>query len=72
VVEKPVQLIKLVNKRGLMVNTRNLVVLGKNAKMTLLHCDDSINHDDAFINTLTEVYMGDNAELHLYKLQNSL
>ena len=70
VVEKPVQLIKLVNKRGLMVNTRNLVVLGKNAKMTLLHCDDSINHDDAFINTLTEVYMGDNAELHLYKLQN--
>ncbi len=70
VVEKPLQLIKLVNKRGLMLNTRNLIVLGKNSRLTFLHCDDSINHDDAFINTLTEVYLDDNAELQLYKLQN--
>jgi len=70
VVEKPVQLIKLVNKRGLMLNTRNLIILGKNSKLTFLHCDDSINHDDTFINTLTEVFIGDNASLDLYKLQN--
>ena len=69
-VEKPVQLIKLVNKRGLMVNTRNFIVLGKNSKLTFLHCDDSINHDETFINTLTEVVIGENASLDLYKLQN--
>ena len=70
VIEKPLQLIKLVNKRGLMLNTRNLIVLGKNSKLTFLHCDDSINHDDAFINTLTEIHVGENASLELYKLQN--
>ncbi len=70
VVEKPVQLIKLVNKKGLMLNTRNLIILGKNSSLTFLHCDDSINHDDSFINTLTEVHLGENASLDLYKLQN--
>jgi Fe-S cluster assembly protein SufD len=70
VVEKPVQLIKLVNKRGLMLNTRNLIILGKNSSFTFLHCDDSINHDDSFINTLTEIHIGENATLDLYKLQN--
>ncbi len=69
-VAKPVQLIKLVNKRGLMLNSRNLIILGKNSRFTFLHCDDSINHDDSFINTLTEVHMGENASLDLYKLQN--
>ncbi len=69
-VEKPVQLIKLVNKRGLMLNTRNLIILGKNSRFTFLHCDDSINHDDSFINTLTEVHLDENSSLDLYKLQN--
>ncbi len=69
-VEKPLQLIKLVNKKGLMVNTRNFIVMGKNSKLTFLHCDDSINHDETFINTLTEVVIGENASLDLYKLQN--
>jgi len=69
-VEKPVQLIKLVNKRGLMLNTRNLIIMGNNSRFTFLHCDDSINHDDSLINTLTEVHIGENASLDLYKLQN--
>lgn len=69
-VELPVQLIKLVNKRGLMLNIRNFIVLGKNSRFTFLHCDDSINHDDCLINTLTEVHIGENASFDLYKLQN--
>ncbi|RLD88737.1 MAG: hypothetical protein DRJ09_07790, partial [Bacteroidetes bacterium] len=59
-VEKPVQLIKLVNKRGLMLNTRNLIIMGNNSRLTFLHCDDSINHDDSLINTLSEVHIGEN------------
>jgi len=35
-----------------------------------MHCDDSINHDSSFINTLTEIYLDENASLDLYKLQN--
>ncbi|MBN2638889.1 MAG: Fe-S cluster assembly protein SufD [Bacteroidales bacterium] len=64
------QLIKILNKKGLMVHTRNLIVLGKNTKLTFLHCDDSVNHHEGFINTLSEVFIGENSELELYKLQN--
>ena len=70
IMERPIQLIKLVNRPGLMLNTRNLIILGKNSSLTFLHCDDSINHDDSLINTLTEVQLGENANLDLYKLQN--
>ncbi|MBN2615689.1 MAG: Fe-S cluster assembly protein SufD [Bacteroidales bacterium] len=64
------QLIKILNKKGLMVHTRNLMVLGKNAKLTFLHCDDSVNHHEGLINTYTEVFLDENSELELYKLQN--
>ena len=70
IMERPIQLIKLGNRPGLMLNTRNLIILGKNSSLTFLHCDDSINHDDSLINTLTEVQLGENANLDLYKLQN--
>jgi Fe-S cluster assembly protein SufD len=54
----------------LMVNTRNLIILGKESKLTFMHCDDSVNHFASFINTLTEVYLGEKANFDLYKLQN--
>jgi Fe-S cluster assembly protein SufD len=53
-----------------MVNTRNLIVLGKHAKLTFLHCDDSVNHHAGLTNTVNEFYLHENAELELYKLQN--
>jgi Fe-S cluster assembly protein SufD len=64
------QLIDILNKPNLVVNTRNLIVLGKNAKLSFLHCDDSVNHHAGLINTVSEIYVGENAQLELYKLQN--
>ncbi|MCF6170012.1 MAG: Fe-S cluster assembly protein SufD [Bacteroidales bacterium] len=70
-VKKALQLIKIVNRdEKMMVNSRNLIILGKNSKLSLLHCDDSINHNPGFINTFTEVQLGENASIELYKLQN--
>ena len=70
-VENAIQLIKMVNREEkLMINSRNLVILGKNSKLAFMHCDDSVNHFSTFINTLTEFYVGENASLDLYKLQN--
>lgn len=70
-VEESVQLIKMVNTiEKLMLNSRNLVVLGKNSHLSLMHCDDSINHQASMINTVTEIFIGENASLDLYKLQN--
>jgi len=71
VVEKAIQLIKMINlEENLLVNSRNLIVLGKNSQLSFLHCDDSVNHSSSFINTVTEVVVGENAHFCLNKLQN--
>lgn len=71
VVEKPVQMVNIVNfEENIFVQPRNLVVLGKNAKLTLVHCDDSIKHQANFTNAVSEMVIGDNSELDYYKLQN--
>jgi Fe-S cluster assembly protein SufD len=44
--------------------------LGENSHLRLVQCDDSINHDVTFINTVTEVKIGRNSTLDHYKLQN--
>lgn len=64
------QLINILNKPNLVVNTRNLIILGKHAKLSFLHCDDSVNQLAGLINTVTEIYLDENAKLDLYKLQN--
>ena len=71
VAKNAIQLLMMVNRNDrLLMNSRNLIVLGKNSKLEFMHCDDSINHDSSFINTLTEIYLDENASLALYKLQN--
>jgi Fe-S cluster assembly protein SufD len=70
-VKNAIQLIKLINREDpIMVNSRNLIILGENSSFTFLHCDDSVNHTPGFINTVTEVFVGQNASFELYKLQN--
>ncbi|NOU47472.1 MAG: Fe-S cluster assembly protein SufD [Bacteroidales bacterium] len=69
--EKTIQIIKMIDRReSLFVQSRNLIILGKNSKLSLMHCDDSINHFISLINTVSEVYVGENAHFELYKLQN--
>jgi len=71
IVKNALQLIKMVNEHGNpFIASRNLIILGKNSKLTFMHCDDSINHLSSFIDTFTEIHVGENAMLELYKLQN--
>ena len=69
--EKAIQLIKMVNcDKNTMINSRNLIIVGKNSSLTFLHCDDSINQHSGFLVTNTEVFLDKDAKLDLYKLQN--
>ncbi|MBV2246130.1 MAG: Fe-S cluster assembly protein SufD [Lentimicrobium sp.] len=69
--EQPVQMVDLVNSgRTIFIQVRNLIVLGKNSSMSLVQCDDSIDNNVGFNNTVTEVYMDENSTLDHYKLQN--
>lgn len=70
-IETPVQMVSIINwDEDLMVQTRNLIILGNNSKLTLVHCDDSTNQQAIFKNSVTEVQVGENATLEHYKLQN--
>jgi len=70
-VEKPVQIVNVVNSsESLFLQPRHLLILGKNSSLQLLHCDDSLHHENTFINTVTEVYMDENSVFEHYKLQN--
>ncbi len=65
------QMVNIINsEQSIFTNTRNLVILGKNAKLKLVHCDDSINNNSSFINNVTEICLQEGADLDLYKLQN--
>ena len=71
VVEKPMQMVSIINwNEGLLIQTRNLVILGKNSKMTMVHCDDSTNQEAMLKNSVTEVFIDEGAKLEHYKLQN--
>ncbi len=69
--DKAVQLIKMVNRDdNIMINTRNLIILGENSRLSFLHCDDSINQHKGLLATNTEIFLKKDAQLDLYKLQN--
>lgn len=71
VVEKPVQLVNLIDTQlNPFLQTRNLIVLGKNSKLTFVQCDDSVNDKDSFLNVVSEFHIAENAQLDHYKLQN--
>jgi Fe-S cluster assembly protein SufD len=68
---KPVQLINVIHHdNNLFLQTRNLIVLGSDASLSLVHCDDSYNQQASFSNVVTEIVLGESATLDHYKLQN--
>lgn len=69
--EKPIQIVNIYNpEKNSLVNIKNLIVLGKNSSLKLIHCDDSVNHQKTLSNVTTEVYINENSDIQYYKLQN--
>ncbi len=70
-VDKTIQIVSIINmNENVLIQPRNLVILGKNAHLQLVHCDHSVQHKASFINSVTEIFLGENAEVEYYKLQN--
>lgn len=71
VVKDIVQMVNLIHANdSVFLQPRNLVIIGRNSKLRLVQCDDSVDDHVGFINSVTEVYLGENANLDHYKLQN--
>lgn len=71
VLERPLQIINLLRANAdLMGYQRNLVILGKNAQATLLVCDHTLSNQNFLANNTTEIYLGPNARMDYYQVQN--
>ncbi len=69
--EKPVQLINIVDaQQPVFLQPRHLIIAGKNACLTLVHCDHSLTHNVSFTNTVAEIFAEENAVIDHYKIQN--
>ncbi|WP_044173965.1 Fe-S cluster assembly protein SufD [Flectobacillus major] len=72
VVEKPVILRFIADARSLNVASqpRNLVVVGKRAEVKIAEAYRSLGENVAFTNTVTEIAVAEEANVHYYKVQN--
>ncbi|MDR1112184.1 MAG: Fe-S cluster assembly protein SufD [Bacteroidales bacterium] len=70
-IKNPIQMVSLVEgKENLMINNRNLIVVGQNSKLSIIHCDDSLSFTQSLLNNVTEIYLAENATLNYYKMEN--
>ncbi|MCE1198131.1 MAG: Fe-S cluster assembly protein SufD [Marinilabiliales bacterium] len=70
-IEKPIQVINLLrSEEDLYVTQRNLVVVGKNARVKLMFCDHTLSIHSYIANYLTEVHLLEDAVADIYGTQN--
>lgn len=68
---KPIQLLSLIQGRqSQLIQTRNLIVIGRNSHVSFILCDDSLDQTGSFSNNATEVAVEEGACVELYKMQN--
>jgi Fe-S cluster assembly protein SufD len=71
VMEKPIQIINLLRgSNPMLVNQRNLIIAGKNSQAKVIVCDHTLSHQNFLSNTVTEVFVKENAVFDFYNIQN--
>ena len=72
VVEKPIEIVYLATDKGkdIMVQPRNLIVVGKNAQVRIIERHRSLGSNNVFNNSVTEVFADKDAIVDLYKIQS--
>lgn len=71
VVESAIQIINfLQNDKDTFSTQRNFIRLEEGAKVQVLLCDHTLNLNQYLSNSVTEIFVGDNAEMEFYTLQN--
>jgi Fe-S cluster assembly protein SufD len=70
-VGKPIQLINLLQAyNDTFVTQRNFIYIEEGADVKLILCDHTMNLNNYLTNSVTEVFVGQNARLEYYTLQN--
>ena len=74
VVEKPIEIIYFStgNEAALMVQPRNLVIVGENAYVQIIERHQSLNNNPVLTNSVTEIFAQKRAIVDYYKIQNDV
>jgi Fe-S cluster assembly protein SufD len=74
VADKPIEIMYLStgNEAALMVQPRNLVVVGKNAQVQIIERHQSLNSNPVLTNSVTEIFVQERAIVDYYKIQNDV
>ena len=71
VIETPIQIINVAYSfKNLRINRRNLIIAEENAQASVLFCDHTLCAKSFLTNSLTEIFVGENANLDLNRLPN--
>jgi Fe-S cluster assembly protein SufD len=71
VVEKPIQIINLLSSDdNLMVTQRNLIVAEAGSQVKVLVCDHTLTSASFLYNSVSEVFVGEDALVDVYTIQN--
>jgi Fe-S cluster assembly protein SufD len=69
--DKPIQIVNLLlSPEDLFVQHRNMVILEEGAHVKVVVCDHSLSLQSYLTNSVTEIYVGENASLDFTKVQN--
>ncbi len=71
-VEKPIEIINFAtgNEASLMLQPRNLIVVGENAQVQIIERYQSLTDHAIFTNSVTEIFADKRAHVDYYKIQN--
>ncbi len=71
IAEDPVQIINLLKSgKDTFTTQRNLVIIESGAAFQLIICNHTLNSNQYLSNSVTEIFVGENANLDFYTLQN--
>ena len=71
VLEKPIQVINvLLSDEELMVQHRNLFIMEPNSDVKVVVCDHTLSPQKFLTNSVTEIYVDENARFDYFKVQN--
>ena len=71
-VDKPIEIINFStgNETALMMQPRNLIIVGENAHVQIIERNQSLSDNAVFTNSVTEIFAEKRAYLDFYKIQN--
>ena len=70
-IEKPIQVINLTRSQEALFSTqRNLIIAGEDSEAKVIFCDHTLTSTDCLANTVTEVFIGKEALVDVYTIQN--